>query len=487
MKYCENKLEFVPLYFADKLRVINPYGRIGIITLWSNVEVAQKKLRDLGIDLDAKTSEIAVIGNLYGNGLPHLLRNLLYNPQIRDLIVCGRDKSNSANELVSFFENGLEEVTSLGEMVFRIDGTDRIIDANVAPTDFVEKPRMTNLGGITDDDFDQKILQYFKDFKTDEPISTVRVEVLLPLAKIQYYPSEIFSHQIVEDTPLSAWVALIDRIVRFGQMVQLKKGDRQELPNVRVVIKNPHDDNSSELEKFGFRIEELRQYQADMLQPQLPEDQSYTYGNRIYQYFGYDALNRFSLRLKKDHEDRHCFLSLWDSQEDGSRDSAPCLVSLFFRVINEKLTLTANYRTHNALDAWLKNIYGLMKAQEIVSKETGIQIGALTVISNSISVDPSKYSQALRIAESHQQFSVKPDPCGQIRIEVDSDAVEIVIYHLDDSGRTLGEYRAKNAERLQHEIARDLVISDIGHALYVGRQLAIAEACLKSNTKFLQN
>jgi thymidylate synthase len=157
------------------------------------------------------------------------------------------------------------------------------------------------------------------------------------------------------------------------------------------------------------------------------------------------------------------------------------MVSLFFRIFDDQLTLTATYRTHNALDAWLKNVYGLMKAQQIVSDETGIPIGPLTVISHSISVDPSKYDAAMRVANS-KGFSLDMDANGQFMVSLEDG--QIVVRHMDDNGVLLHEYRSAKAERIQHELNRDCAISDINHAMYIGRQLAKAEMCLKTGERY---
>ena len=95
MPEMENKLKFEPLYFGDRLTVINPYGTIGVVTLWSKVDYVIERFRQAGVDLDPATSPIAVFGNLYGNGLREMLRNLLYNPQIQVLLICGNDRSGS--------------------------------------------------------------------------------------------------------------------------------------------------------------------------------------------------------------------------------------------------------------------------------------------------------------------------------------------------------------------------------------------------------
>ncbi|MGB9619553.1 MAG: thymidylate synthase, partial [Armatimonadota bacterium] len=234
---------------------------------------------------------------------------------------------------------------------------------------------------------------------------------------------------------------------------------------------------------YNFSLADLKQYQQDMLAPGLPPDQSYTYGNRIREYFGFDSLAKFAAKLRENQQDRDCYLALWDNRTDIDAEDAPCLVSLFFRVFDSKLTLTATYRTHNALDAWLRNVYGLMAVQEMVSKETGIEQGPLTVISHSISVDPDRYDFAQRVAHS-KTFSVEMDPNGYFVISLDQETHEIVACHVSHEGIQLNEYRSKKAERIQHEIARDCAISDVNHAIYVGRQLAKAEMCLSTGQAF---
>jgi len=474
-----DSLAFVPLHFADKLRIINPRGRVGILTLWSRTDFIEGKLREMGVDLDPATSKIAVIGNLYGNGIPHLLRNLLYNPQIRDLVICGANRSGSAEDLIAFFDRGLEEILSLGERVTRIKDTAKIIDSLVQPELFVEKPRIAVVGELRDEVSREKLHRLICSLDPAEPATSERIEIELPDVKISHYPSQPQNHSIIADSPLDAWRELIFRLVRFGHLVHLRKGDRQELQNVRVAIRDPKLDDDAALRKYGFSLDDLLRYQQDMLIGPLPDDHSYTYGNRIREYYGFDALDKFAERLRANPQDRDCYLALWDSHSDIDADDAPCLASMFFRVYDEQLTLTACYRTHNALDAWIKNVYGLMKAQEIVAGAAGLDIGPLTVISHSISIDPSKYDLACRVANA-KGFDLDMDPNGQFMVTVDHDTGEIVAQHISNDGFLLHEYRSPKAERIQHEIARDCAVSDINHALYLGRQLAEAEASLNA-------
>ncbi|NJN46550.1 MAG: hypothetical protein HC808_08790 [Candidatus Competibacteraceae bacterium] len=129
-------MHFEALYFPDRLELINPAGDIAITTLWSRVEQVKKVLVELGIDLDPATSRIAVIANLYGNGLPQMLRNLLWNPQINRVLALGQNLSGSREDLADFFAQGLKEDEFLGVPVHRIIGTERVIDGLVQADQF---------------------------------------------------------------------------------------------------------------------------------------------------------------------------------------------------------------------------------------------------------------------------------------------------------------------------------------------------------------
>lgn len=483
-------MEFVPLHFSNKLRIVNPEASIGLVCLWSAQEYVADRLTEAGVDLNPESSKLAVIGNLYGNGIPQMLRNLLYNPQITDIVICGSDRSGSAGHLKAFFENGLEKAENLGSEVTKIAGTNYIIDDMVTPDMFKGRLRIhETFGDLHSQPEDISTVSALENLKTflDEYVwqetgdDLERIDIPMPKVDVEHFPSEPAAHCIVHSSPLACWREVVYRIARFGHIVHLRKGDRQEIQNLKVVITHPVEDDPVDLAEFGFSIDDIRDYQRHMVDPYRSSDQPYTYGNRIREYYGFDSLEKFSKRLLENPEDRDCYLSLWNSQVDIDAEDAPCLVSIFFRVFDRTLTMTAVYRTHNAIDAWLKNIYGLMKVQQMVSEQTGIACGTLTVISQSISIDPSRYDHAKRVCDA-KGFEVNLDPNGHFTFAVEEN--KIVVRHFSPDGQKINEYRGAKAERLQHELYRDCAISDIGHAIYVGRQLSRAEECLKSGRSF---
>jgi thymidylate synthase len=494
-----NRLKFEPLYFGDRLTVINPYGAIGVVTLWSKVDYVIERFRRAGVDLDPATSPIAVFGNLYGNGLREMLRNLLWNPQIQVLFICGNDRSGSWIELRNFFKYGLTPVK--GALVrydninpeiqvapARIRQTKRIIDDLVRPEHFSSVPAINLLG----DPHEKGIHEIIKgnvDFWVHQwkimPLDAKmeRHQVPLPQVEVDRFPSNPRGHLVVRDTIVEAWKEVLYLLTRFAHRVTLHKGERLELQHVKVVVEKPEFESESKLKAVNLEPYKLWSYQEEILSGEMRPDETYNYGHRLRQYFGLDTLAACAERLKKDPEDRKSYVTLWDDTRDlGQVEGRPCLVSLYFRKFDNKLTLSAAFRTHNAMDAYPLNLYGLMAIQGWVAKQAGLAPGALVVISHSLGLDPKELDRAMLII-GKRPFKVRLDPMGYFRITLDGK--EILVEHRYEDV-TLKEYRGKKAERLQHEIARDVALSDINHAIYLGRQLARAEMALKEGREFVQ-
>ncbi len=491
-------MEFIPLYFGDRLQIVNPRGVIGVVTLWSRPEYVMARFREAGVDLAPGTSPIAVFGTLYGNGLREMLRNLLYNPQIQVLLICGHDRSGSQQELINFFSEGLEVVENApvhflaakapAGAPWRIKGTGRLIDGLVRPEHFQGKGlELATLGDPAQQDTLDRIRDFFAAWRPGVPAGArPSLDQVPPLPEVEteYYPSNPRGHQVVAEKPLEAWVEVLYLISRFGRRVTLKKGERLELQNLKVVVEKPEPASREELVALNLDPEALERYSRDFLRGDLRPDEAYTYGHRLKTYFGVDAVEVLAARLLEDPEDRKAYFTLWDNVRDlRARESRPCFVSAFFRKFQGKLTLTAAFRTHNALDAWLLNFYGLMALHREVARRAGLPPGAVTVFSHSISIDPRELDRALTVV-GKRRWKMRLDPMGYFRVSLDGD--EILVEHRF-ADVTLKEYRGRNAVSLQHQIARDGAVSDINHAMYLGRQLARAETALKEGREFEQD
>jgi len=489
-------VKFEALYYQDRLKIVNPEGDVAITTLWSKVESAYQILEEAGVDLARESSRIGPIANLYGNGLPQMLRNLLWNPQIRHIVILGKNLSGSREWILNFFEHGLEEVEFLGAKAFRIRNTTRTIDGCVQPQNFPHLPAFTVLGDVGDPATKAGLKTFFDGLAPAEKTEDARVEPPpIPEPVVSRFPSEPRSHTIVRDTPMEAWSELIFRLFRFGHrnMVAKKSGPegRVELQNIKAIIERPVEEADEILQQYGFSLEKFQGYQQRILDPNKPADLAYTYGNRLRGYFPkVDSLEIVGQRLKEKPESRHAYIALWDNARDLPEGTdTPCFVSAFFRKFEGKLTLTATFRSHNAMEAWPENVYGLIAILRFVAEKAGIEPGALTVFSHSISIDVSSLEKARKIATSKESDEVhdpatgklgpRMDPNGAFTTTFDRATWELVVEHSFD-GMKLNEYRGKSAEEIERQLGRDVALSEISHALYLGREIARKEFEMKA-------
>ena len=105
------------------------------------------------------------------------------------------------------------------------------------------------------------------------------------------------------------------------------------------------------------------------------------------------------------------------------------------------------------------------------------------MFSQYISIDPKELERALTVV-GKRKWKMHLDPMGYFRVTLDGN--EILVEHRAEDV-TLKEYRGRTAVGLQHQIARDVAVSDINHAIYLGRQLARAELALKEGREFVQD
>lgn len=511
---------FQPLYHADRISIVNPQGDVGLITLWSPLRTVKRKLADVSPEtLDPSRSRIAAIGNLYGDGMHAMLCNLLFNPQVRHLVAVGEDLGlPTCDELRRFIDDGLEEAELLGAPMKRIVGTSRLFPATPG---FQEQPlrqRLTfaHLGRLSGEGFAAALNDRLRDLPcatedsmpprirvqgaNSEQASRAGADSPSEADPRSHRPSRLTAHQVERASPLRCWEELVVRAMRFGRRVELRKGLRLELLNARAVILQPQRDPEQALQARGFSLDELVDYERQILDPRLPEGISYTYGNRLRGHFRrdgepLDALQAAIGALSANPQTRHAYVSLWDNALDLPRQGAetaasPCLVTLFFRRTQEgTLSLTATYRSHNLLTAWLRNVYGLIAIQRHVADGCAMPAGPITVISQSLGIDPTspRYQIAQRLAKSWisddevdlttGKRSLRQDPNGYFVVTLDRQAKEIVVEHRFE-GILIKRYSGSRAGEIANRIAGDMAVSLPSHALWLGAELARKEALL---------
>lgn len=501
-------LGFEPLYHGDRLRVLNPRGDVAFTPFWSPIDQALEKLAQVDRKLVGPEGRLSVVGQLYGDGMFAMLCNLLNNPQIRHLISAGQDLSECASQLEAFLAHGTEPVSILGKSMRRIIGTTRYFpDLDVfdeaalrSQLSYKHFGKLSHRGLIAD------IGRYLADCPPAGPTGPrIAIEIPEPKASdFEYRPSDTLNHQVARRRPLECWRELVVRVMRFGRPVNLGRKLRIELLNTKVIIAEPAEDSAEDLDSVGFDLQRFREYQKRILEPALPEGITYTYGHRLRSYYEgrstkIDTLAEAIRRLRANPESRHAYISIWDTQSDlpGDSDSdasSPCLATIFFRKIGDQLSLTATYRSHNLLTAWLENVYGLMAIQRHVADGVGLQPGPITVISHSLGADPAStrfsVGQSVLAAWDRdddrdpqtKKHVLRNDPNGHFALSIDEQRGSIIAEHIYE-GILIARYEGKHAEEIEAQISADMAVSLVSHAMWLGRELARKEAELRIRTK----
>lgn len=480
-------MEFKPIYYPERLerRVINPAGTVGVVTLWSKWRNVAKRVKERFPELMEENSPIALFSNLYGNGLPQMLANLAYNPQISKLVIIGNDTKivPSYTFLENFLEKGVEIEEIGGVEMARIKGTSFHLDKKLKPKYFSH----LSVKRFSLDDYDG-----FYNFVIgkDEPNLKERRKIILDKPKFTDFPSDITGHQIIAKTPIEAWIELVYRLHRFGRNVPIKKGpaieERRILLDVGVSVKDPTFEEDEMLKEIGFDPKELRAYQRKMLSSNIPESAEYSYGNRLRSYWGgHDTLETIVGMLRDNPEHTFAFTSLWDPSNDlVERKATPCLTDIHFikHPEIEKLMLMASFRAQDLISAWIPNMYGLRAIQEFVSAETGIASGQINLRTRYLSIDPnspSTISSIARVNEKRKAPKSIDDPKGNYVVEAFPKNGIIQVRHHSPEGIFLEEIEGRDMIEVKEKLRKLEAFTSTDHAMWIGMELAKAQRKLE--------
>ena len=86
-----------------------------------------------------------------------------------------------------------------------------------------------------------------------------------------------------------------------------------------------------------------------------------------------------------------------------------------------------------------------------------------------------------------ESIDYHPDSAGFFVIQVDGVAGEIIVEHYDASFHLLRVLRGKKALEIYSTIVRNGWVTVLGHAAYLGRELAKAELALQRGWTYEQN
>jgi len=467
-----------PLYFKNTLRVGNLKSNVGIVSLWTPVDFICK-----GIEKEL----YAIAGQLYSEaGVNFIVRNVLANPRIRYLILCGKEgiRENSGQALINLMEKGIDKENQI------IGTRNAFLDKEIpkkAIDEFRNGVKIINLKGVIDS---KKIKDTILGLSV---MGEFARPFIYPNPAVQKgrFPSDRTPDKIKASTVAEAWVEVLRNIMRFGNDEMTNYGTlAREVPNLIVTV-TKEDPFKPALKPFlNLTQEDISTYiKEEFFAKKIVDEKYYGYGERIFAYppRGIDQVEIIVKKLKKDFNDRGAIIVLWNVEKDNYILRNPCLVLIQGKIIKEDFDLTAYFRSNDIFSAWPLNAFGLLALQHEIAKRINKNVGVLTTISSCAHIYQERWQEAEKIIKEYgKKLSCEWDPRGNFVISVEKDKIK-TLHFSPDGKNVLGEYEGKTAQEVFEKIDANLGVSQISHAFDLGTELQKAEIALKHDLKYIQD
>jgi len=509
--------------------------QVSLTFLWTMRDVVIPKL---------EKQNLALASNFYTPaGIPVMVRNMLANPQIRYMIMLGNEYAcsspnnqglqqlTSANALRSFFSKGINPER-------KVQGFESAVyfDKNI-PAEMIQKAAQS----VKLIDLNSEMPQA----SLEEKISKAN-ELLRSLPKKEPFlekPLTFAFEQMSESLPFEggpllvrgksipeAWIEIMNAIFTYGKKNLMNAStDRwiKEINNMVCVIEDSQNLDLS-LNPFiiPLTLEKIQAYQQEILSPELPAGKAYTYGNKLRAYhhpsakeiksmLSNPALQNFEFgkgdfilenikfngdaaeinqvqdmveTLKRDPYSKAVVAMTWHPAEELLRKhkSSPCLVLVQALVQDEKLNLTVFFRSHDMVQGWPENAYGMAAVQNEIASALSIPCGLLSIVSGSAQIYNNYYAQVEQMLRQYR----KPrndfkDEKGNFTVELSGGEILASLLHPQD-GSVLRMWSGKTAKEVYLQLSNDVRV-DGSHAIYLGTELQKAELALKKGLCFEQD
>ena len=475
-----------PIYFKDKLIIGDEKSEIGIVTLWTQVTKIVEPI---------DKSLFSLAGQLYSKeGINFILRNVLANPNIRYLIVCGEERNGSGQALINFLEKGVDS------------------ENNVLETEYAQIHKEIPLEAIEAFRKNVKICNMIGNYNTADVVTALRSyqssqsglwgeSQVFPEPKIEFdgvMPTDQSIFKVRRKFIGMAWLELLKLIMKFGTVRESFYGNNcRELFNIASVITDEDPDNFMMFPYFQITKEDIIDYLPKFMTGEKGTA-DYTYGERLWNFphMGVDGQITNQIDdvivdyLTRYPTDRAACATIFNITDHKAK-TAPCMTFVQATNVDGKLDLTAYFRSHDIFGGWLLNAFGLRTLQKYIAGKLGWQIGNLTILSNCAHIYDNNWKLVQELIEKYGQgLDCASDPRGHVVISTEGE--EIVAKHLSPNGKPIQEFRQNGKDegatmKLYNKMVLAEMISQVSHSLYVGSELQKAEIAIKEGKGYIQD
>jgi thymidylate synthase len=198
--------------------------------------------------------------------------------------------------------------------------------------------------------------------------------------------------EIIKKSTADAWKAALKVIKEEGrEVIDHDSRLSREILNLTITISNPLNDVTEPISI----MRELKKWvypDPDELEDVIFQNESsnvyyYTYGARLFRYANTNnQIDDYIIPLlKQDKNTRRAISMIYYPPSDSvlSIKESPGVISIFFKIVDNKLTVSTLLRSNDVFIGWPANIYQIHLLQKYVADKLGLETGSITTISHS--------------------------------------------------------------------------------------------------------
>ncbi len=479
---------------SSKVTIGNPRSNVAVVTLASDLKIPKDKVVAFG---PLKTENI---------GIECLVQNVVANPKIRYLIVCGEESPGhkSGATLLSLHRNGIDSSDHIkggGKMAYVRHLGQEIVDHFRNQVEMVDMVGTTNVDEIVAKALSLPEKKAYPKKINPKCTSSVELSRLKPA-----YASYLTPHVIYAKTISDAWHHALCRVWNAGNVVENDQwgSNTKEVQNLVVMVSDPLKEPMHH-DSFNWTRDRLEEYSKEYLSPHKG-DFEYTYGERLTNWgdaslgeasFAIDQIKEVVIpELRRSPKTRRAISITLHPMMDVKLNSPPCMVTNQFLCRTGKLHLTTYFRSHDIFGAALANWFALARLLEFVAHKTGTEPGTITSISASAHIYESDFQKTMELLKSTSKKGVvakphdfQPDPEGFFTVEVDGKKIvanHYVTLFPGGPGVLSHVIKGNNPKEIFETISRLNIVSRYDHAAYLGSELQKAHIAIKTGKDYVQ-
>lgn len=437
------------IYLGEKENVLVVLG-------WYNIKNFRRKI-------DKKLYGVA--SSLFNGdmGSEILIRNLLYNPQITDIVLCN---ITYADTWINY------PCKQFVRMLEKLEKTDPEVRSIVQNVTFYQVS-------------DEKGLLECLSAIIPNTRNNTRVRVVRPMEKIDAptMPSQYNGQSLTCTGFDQAHQEIVSRIYYGGKDYGTK--EIRELLNLSVTLTKLPQTYTQLLDECSDSDKSyIEQFYNGVRDPY-----NYGYGNRLRNHFDIDQIEEVIIKLIRKPQTLAANMVLWDVPKDLVEGSSPCLTQIWLRREDNKLHMSVVFRSNDMYKAWRSNVKGLrgLQIRMCESLRGGVIPGDLTTMSMSAHIYHMDFDQIAKCINT-KIADVRQDFLSQVGLFVIGVCNQrIIVTQTTIEGAFVKEYQGTKAKLILKDLLNSNPSIEKNHLVYLADELYDAEFCLRNYRSYTQD